>query len=373
MHETNTSVSLTWDLGRLRDALQDIYGDGDPGSVFLAYEWLEAAERWKKLEGNVGLLVVNSGARVVGVAPLAQVHAVYRGIAYRELQFLCIPDTQLCDIICANHMRTEALDAMASFLSRDYRDWDLLRLQNLPEESATPDILTAALARHRLRSSKEECARNYGLSLRGDWQSYYGRRSRRLKKGNNLIANRLKKNYSSVQVLHQHHELAQPRQLQGVLDAIEEVSHSSWKSSTGLTLENPGPSDFVRTLSEHAAKRGWLTIWQLVLDGEPVAFEYQLVYQGRVHALRADYRSDCEQYSPGSYLNWQILQALFSQDLEHYCMGPGSNAYKQRWSECEEPLLEFKAYAKSLKGRLLYVLREQLARWAKPDTRENTD
>lgn len=365
MPDQQTSITLAKDLGELQSAVQAVYGRSDAPSVFLTFEWLDAAARWRQLEDELLLLTVESGDRVLGVVPLQRALASAHGITYRELQFLSVPDSQLCDIICAPHDMHTVVGAVVNFLGSEYRNWDLLRLNNIDRNSPTSDALAAAFAGHGLVARRSECGRNYGVSLRDDWSSYYARRSRRLKKGNNLIANRLKKNFTTVEVLHQDGELNRPSELDDLIDTAERVSKHSWKFDTGLTLDNPGPSRFIRALSAHAAHRRWLSLWQLRLDGETVAFEYHLVHKGCVYALRADYRRDYEDASPGTYLNWQILQQLFAQPLVHYYMGPGNNAYKERWSESADPLFEMRVYASTARGKLLNLLHEHARPLAK--------
>lgn len=360
-----TSVSLGQNLGELQSAVRAVYDGGDAPSVFLTFEWLDAAARWRQADAEFVLLTVHRADQVLGVVPLLQTIARAHGIVYRELQFLSVPDSQLCDIICAPQHIHAVLDAVVHFLVREYQDWDLLRLENFDRDSPTCDALAAAFTSHGLAARRNECGRNYGVSLRDDWSSYYARRSRRLKKGNNLIANRLKKNFDTVEIVHNETALDRSRALDALLDTLESVSKRSWKFDTGLTLDNPGPSRFIRTLSAHAAHQRWLSVWQLLLNGESVAYEYQLVHAGRVYALRADYRRDYEEASPGTYLSWQILQRLFGKSLTHYYMGPGNNAYKERWSEHVDPLIEMRVYASTPKGRLLNLLRERARPLAK--------
>ena len=74
-----------------------------------------------------------------------------------------------------------------------------------------------------------------------------------------------------------------------------------------------------------------------------------------VHALRADFDEACAQLSPGTYLNWKILETLFGAGLSRYYMGPGENAYKLRWSITGDPLITAHSYSPSLRGRTLSI------------------
>ena len=79
--------------------------------------------------------------------------------------------------------------------------------------------------------------------------------------------------------------------------------------------------------------------------------EYQLIYAGNVHALRADFDAACDEISPGSYLFRHLLESFFGRSLDRYYMGPGENPYKMRWTDEAEPLRRAIVYSRSWQGR----------------------
>ena len=50
----------------------------------------------------------------------------------------------------------------------------------------------------------------------------------------------------------------------------------------------PGMPEFFRGLTARASARGWLRLWLMRLDGRPVASEFQLEADGRVHASQGE-------------------------------------------------------------------------------------
>jgi CelD/BcsL family acetyltransferase involved in cellulose biosynthesis len=149
-------------------------------------------------------------------------------------------------------------------------------------------------------------------------------------------------------------------EVQAALGKAVDVSRRSWKQATGNSLDNPGPGAFIQTLTGHAARRGWLSLWLLHIDSKPVAMEYQLVDGANVYALRADFDTACEEISPGSYLMRTLVESLFDKGLQRYYMGPGSNAYKTRWTDEGEPLQQLSAFGRTWRGRLLHIVDDVL-------------
>lgn len=344
-------------------------------SVFLRHEWFDAAWRWAGMDAELYIIALLEGDRLMGVAPLI-LRASTGSPRHRRLSFLTVPDTQTCDILADPARRTEVLAAIFRTLN-DRRDWDVLELAYLNPGSAEE---LAAQARAQGRScTVSEQGTNPGIALEGTWESYYSRRSRRLKKGNNLIANKLKKGGHRFALA----QFCGPRlrddaERSDLIDQVVAVSANSWKRKTGLSLDFPGPNAFIRRLSELAATQGWLSVWRLEVDGRALATEYQLNYNGHVHALRSDFVDDAAELSPGTYLNWKMLESMFESSGRRYLMGPGDNAYKLRWAEEFDPVARVVIYGTTARASWLALLDVRIrpavrvlrARWT---TRRSSD
>ena len=55
------------------------------------------------------------------------------------------------------------------------------------------------------------------------------------------------------------------------------------------------------------------------------------------------------------------VERLFDRGLRRYYMGPGNNAYKHRWTEEGEAVLELTVYSDTLTGTRTPLCRTQLA------------
>lgn len=319
-------------------------------SVFLRHEWFRAAWAWRASECQLRILCVYVGTELVGICPLVLRQHRKGPIPLRTLEFLAVPDTQFCDLLVDARYLDPVLQCVLTWLQAEQRCWDCLELSYLRSDSPVLRALQSLLAATRLRYTVAPSGSNPFVECTSPWPDFYATRSRRLKKANNHVANKLAK-AGHIEVLWLRATSERP--LHETLEQIIDLSANSWKRSTGLTLNNPGPSRFIRTLTELAAKNGWFSAWFLLLDGKAVAMEYQLIYDECVHALRADYLSSHESLSPGSFLNWKLLQGLFESGLTRYYMGPGSNPYKARWAEAGVDLCRLHAYSRNLRGRAL--------------------
>lgn len=345
-------AALHADWNRLCDAMPQ-------ATIFHRHEWFAAAWQWQRHSHALAILVVESGGVPIGIAPLAST----RPPNPRLFEFLTVPDSQCCDLLAAAPDLPAVAAALADALRAAASQWDELRLRLLPDPSPAVPALHAALHAAGLRPAREAGGSNPCIDLSGTWQDYYATRSRRLKKGNNLIANHLQR-AGAVKLQHIAGAI-DPAAADHLLDTLADISARSWKQRTGNTLDQAGPRAFFAALTRTAAARGWLSVWLLTLDDAVIATEYQLRFGGRVHALRSDFDPAHDSLSPGTYLNWKLLEASFGGEHVQYLFGPGDNPYKQRWAQDALALCTLRAWSPSLRGQLRHLWLARLRPLAK--------
>ena len=359
------TVTSAAEFVALEERWNDVAGGSEPSSVFHRHEWYSAAWAWRQLDSTLTLLVAESKGRLAGILPLirpSQEHG-----RDRRLELLTVPDTQSADLIVSPDDGELVAATFAAELARR-RDWDTLWLDYLDPRGAACRFLLPALALAGLRVATHDRGGNPSIALEGEWGDYYNARSRSLKKSVNLASNRLRKS-GKIRIEWCTSEHCDESRFELALDAAIEISRRSWKRDTGNALDQPGPQAFIRSLSHAAFRRGWASIWLLFVDERALAMEYQLIHDGDVHALRADFDADCTEVSPGAHLARYLLERLFGRGWRRYYLGPGDNPYKRRWTLEEEPLKRAIAYNRTWRGGRLWLRDE----WVKPALRNVRD
>lgn len=295
-------------------------------SPFMSHDWFWCCWRAAGPLRRPEVLLVEDAAGPVGLVPLVRWKGTLHRVPVRFLGMLDAPDTPFADWLVAGPPE-RIVEAVLSELAS--RDWDVLALSGLPAGSPTLKALETCLPR-RFRSHRLGTVRSPYVAVSGTWDEYWSGKSQRFKKTARSVRNRLFKT-GAVRV--EEHRSA-PAGSAILREAID-VSSRSWKAEQGVAIATmPQMSEFFQELSERASLKGWLRLWILRLDGRAVATEYQLEADGQVYALRADFDASLPtDLSPGTHLSGEILQALFERDgVFEYNMGPGDNAYKQRWA-----------------------------------------
>jgi CelD/BcsL family acetyltransferase involved in cellulose biosynthesis len=322
-------IATAEELLALQRQWNSLLGNFESGGVFLSNEWFDAAWEWAREDASLYIVCVWEGSHLKGVAPFCKRRRVHYRIPLRTLEFIAIPDTPYCDLICLSGDADVVVAALFAHLQSVRNEWDMIELARLPPSSVAQRLSsTFDASGFRCEPCIEDT--DFQVNLRSTWTAYYATRSRRLKKGNNLIANHLKKDFRAVEIA------AQPSadvDAAKVLETLVAVSASSWKTETSNSLNDAGPRRFIAKLTQHAAARGWLRVFVLSLDGRPAATEYQILDGQTIRALRADCDQQFDRHSPGTYLSWRILEQAFDGRYACYSMGAGANPYKLRWND----------------------------------------
>ena len=340
------------DWNRLADAMPKL-------GPFGRWEWFDCAWPWAALDGRPVVLRVHDGERTLGLIALLHTATGPRRLRLRGWTFLAVPDTQFNGIIAPPESMAAVADAFARWLRRCPWRWWRLDLERIPAEGGEAELLAAALRRHGMPVREEHAGDNFGIFPDGAWEGYYGGLSRRLKKGNNLVANRLKR-AGDVEL----RWLTGEQVDEHAAAALAELSARSWKSATTATsLDQPGPREFYAALVEHGRRDGWLSVWQLWLDDKLLATELQIYFGNVVYALRSDFEPDAADLSPGTYANWQVIRSLYDLPVRAYYFGPGENAYKKRWTQSGAPLRRITAYPSHPLGQALGSMETRVLPW----------
>jgi len=319
-------------------------------SPFLSHDWFSCCWNAVAPGRSAEVVVIEEAGSSVALVPLMRWTERRHGLSVRCLGFLDCPDTAMLDFVGAGES-SQVVEAFLEHLE-SRGDWDVAVLQKLPASSATLKALEAGLP-GRLPWRRAGTLLSPYLAIAGRWELFYGTRTQRFKKTVRNIQNRLER--AGRVSVEQHRDLDPSGPL---FHEVVELTRRSWKADRGVALATmPRMPEFFRELTRRATARQWLSVWLLRLDSRPIAMEYQLQADGKVHALRADYDMAYRELSPGSALNFAIVRALFEGGGVHeYDMGPGLNEYKLRWASETHETTTLQIYRASLYGRLLHLL-----------------
>lgn len=126
---------------------------------------------------------------------------------------------------------------------------------------------------------------------------------------------------------------ADPERLDADLDVLARLHGARWGAASGAL--RGAALDFHRDFAAAALRRGWLRLWTMEVDGEPVAALYGLRY-GNVEWY---YQSGRDPRWDGAAVGFVLLchsmQAAFADGVREYNLLRGDEEYKRRFADVE--------------------------------------
>jgi CelD/BcsL family acetyltransferase involved in cellulose biosynthesis len=128
--------------------------------------------------------------------------------------------------------------------------------------------------------------------------------------------------------------------LEADLDTLFSLHRKRWAEQT----EFAAAEEFHRELAAHFGSRGWLRLWFLELDGEPVAAWYGFRFAGTESYFQSGRDPARAEGSVGSALLAHTIREALSDGIAEYRFLRGGEPYKYRFAS-EDPGLETLGFA----------------------------
>lgn len=301
--------------------------------------WWKTFGRGKKL---VILMVRSAEGRLMMIAPLMEEQGVRVGIPCRIWSSMsndhsCRFDFLIGDV--SDEERLRIVEAFADYLSARRPRVHLLELQDLPADSPALALLLSAASRRGQQSGLRPELQTPFIPIEGSWAAYYESISGHLRRNLRRRRRQLEEQ-GKIEVVCITGD-AGSGGLARLTDALQEgfrIEAMAWKGSAGTAIrENEEWADFYQEWAQTAAERGWLRLYFMKLNDQPIAFYFTLVYRRKLYYLKLGYDPAYARYSPGILLHQEILASAFDEKLtELDFLGP-SMGWKEDWTRQIRP------------------------------------
>jgi CelD/BcsL family acetyltransferase involved in cellulose biosynthesis len=302
------------------------------GNLFASWEWISTW--WRHFGGGrtlVGAIARRPDGEPVAILPL------YR-FGRRPLTVLRFVGHGSGDWLGPIHapgddeLAAAALQAMLAATPH----WDVLLAEHLRSDQLSTQVLGGTVVRREGFPILPFRKRTWDQLLDGrsaNFRQQVRRRERRLAR-----AQQLKYRLS-----------ADPERLDADLDLLFTLHSARWAKG-GSSAFVGARQAFHREFAHLALARGWLRLWVMELDSEPVAVWYGFRYAGIEWYYQAGRDPARDSASVGFVLLCHTIRAALEDGAEAYWFLRGGEAYKDRFAE-EDPGVETVAVARSLRGR----------------------
>jgi CelD/BcsL family acetyltransferase involved in cellulose biosynthesis len=339
----------------------DLLQRSDADTLFLTWEWLHAW--WEHLAGDRTLFILTArdGERLVGVAPLCVRPAGIDRLPPTPVLELLGSGTcgsDYLDIIVDRHWENEASRVFADALDGSGR---MLALSRIRQGTALSVVLGASLEGRGWTSHERADEICPFIRLAGlDWEGYLATLGSRHREAFRRKLRRMQKSFR-VGFERVREENERPAALEQMI-RLHELRWRGRGASEAFTT--PELRTFHDQVSRVALARGWLRLYTLTLDDQPVAALYGFMYGGTFYFFQSGFDPAFSEWSTGLVMMGLAIKSAIEEGAHEYDLLHGTEGYKMHWASEARALARLEAYPPGLVG-LLYRGTTDLTRVAR--------
>ena len=319
------------ELAELRPLWRFLLKRTRDASFLQSQEWLEAY--WQHFgEGQkLRVLLVSQDGETDGIVPLVVRNERTRFGTLRYLTYPLDHWGSFYGPIGPNpgSTLTEAL----RHIRKRRRDWDVLELRWVRDNEADASAAERALRAAAYHAEKQPWAQTSLITVSGTFEDYWSERSRDLRSECERYERRLSNTGQVTWVRHrplgENAEDTDPRW--DLYEQCEQITQRNWigTSANGEPVTNPSALAFLRTVHERACRAGAVDVNLLLVNGNPVAFDYGYHYQGCVNVVRTAFDASVEGVEAVLMGRW--IRDSYEREDNVIDLGPGLTLCKQPW------------------------------------------
>jgi CelD/BcsL family acetyltransferase involved in cellulose biosynthesis len=314
------------------------------------------------------LLARDGFGSLVAALPLIEERAKMLGMPVQQLSAAANDHSCRFDLIANHTDAEEAGQAFWAHLAAD-RSWDLLRLTDVPEGGNAWHLYNAAMSVGYPVKAQESLDSPYislpstnaemQTQLQSKFRANLRRRRRKLEEKGHVTVERITGGI----------------ELQGKLEEGYDLERSGWKGHGGTAIAQSTPTwGFYSELARTAAYGGYLSLYFMRLDGEPVAFQYGLTREDRYYLLKPAYSEAHAECSPGQLLMAEVLEDCIARGVKEFdFLGPDM-VWKRDWTDQARKHMYLYMFRDSTYGKTLHrarfhwatLAKELMKGWRKP-------
>jgi CelD/BcsL family acetyltransferase involved in cellulose biosynthesis len=329
-----TTVVVTSDdeFDGLKDEWDSLLEDSDQSTFFLRWDW--ARLWWLRCSPrSSGLFLItcrNTTGQIVGLAPFywrRRTAALTPGI--KEVLFIGtgteVKSSEYTDIIARRGYEREVAYAIAQCLA-SRRDWDQLRLDELPQDSSVLTFMARATAGGlRVRPCGRTHYIDTGTTSEGFLQDL-GRSTRHsLTRRTRQLMSRHRCEFFQVET---------PEALDAALDDLVRLHQARWNSiGQPGSFALPGFDAFLRDAARFSIDKQLLRLWVLKVDSRPAAVILAFFYNGVAHYFQGGFDPAYSRSSIGTVMLGLCIDACIADPrVSVFDFMGGNDPYKDRWT-----------------------------------------
>lgn len=286
-------------------------------NLFSLYEWQKNFWRYFKRGLTLFVLLCRRGKEVVGVFPLVIDRT-------KTVKFLGSGISDYLDLICEKEEEEKILNSFFEFLFSNSSLWNLIKLENIPENSSLLKYNIEGKNFFILKSPSECCPY---IILPETYQNYLKSLGKKTRFNLNYYRRLLHRNFKT-----EFKTISRYEELEETILKFFELHKKRWlkKKMPGM-LYTEKRRNFQKEVAGEFFKKNILRIYTLSLDGETVAVLYGFLYCGKFYYYLSGFNPSFSSYSVGTVLTSYAIEKAIEEKAEIFDFLRGDEEYKYRF------------------------------------------
>lgn len=344
---TVEKITTREEFHRLGPVWNSVLERSAANTLTLTWEWLST---WWDVFGEgreLYTLVVRDDEEIIAIAPLlTRVVQHYGLIPFRRLEFLASGEDE-ADEICSEYLdfillrgrEEQALETIFAYLQEQEEDWDEILLTDIAGESKSLPVLKKLCQWKGLKLEELRNETCIYVSLPSEWETF-------IESVSPTFRQRIKKDRKLAPEIN-----AKLRIIDGP-DGFEENFHEMVRlhQMRWTSRGEPGvfsSSKFTRfheMLAPRILSKGWIRLFMISVDGNPVAAMYDFVYNNKMYYYQSGFDIEHSRIrSPGLLIrSYAIENAIESGLYECDFLKGDLSGYKAGWRGQTRSILQLR-------------------------------
>jgi CelD/BcsL family acetyltransferase involved in cellulose biosynthesis len=289
------------------------------------------------------ILCIEDKDGIIGIAPLRKSryrlagpfgYDVIEPLAYRGLN----PEGADYTGLILTKRAAECLRRFLDYLVK-HDSWDFIYLMDIPETSAIPNLLSQMSNELPLRFKAEEGRKCPYAPLPNSTEILMKTFGPRFRKHLRQCARKLQSDFHKVE-FKRYDEMGSVEETMRFFFEL----HQKRCKSKGLpgVFANREIRDFYVDLARLFANKGWLALYFLTVNDEPIAAQYSFEYANKMFFALGGFDPRYARYSIGNLLCLRIMEKCIERRLVEFDFLKGDESYKFYWTAEYRTNMEFR-------------------------------
>lgn len=313
----------------LRDVWNGLLNKCKDKNVYLTWEYLSIFLEHFGKRKKLRILLAQNDSNIIAIAPLRQSRYKLLGpLSYDVIEPLAYQGADYTGFMLAER----EMECFKLFLDHflEYGDWDFMYLYDFPETSVITELMPKASSAIPFASEFVEGAECPYITLPDSTDTLMNGLDRKFRKDMRRCMKNLQRDYGKVE-LKGYDGFGS---VEEAMTAYFELHQRRWKAKhmPGV-FGRQAARDFHMDVAKHFAENGWLALYFLMVNDEPIATSYNYVYDQRMYFVLGGFDPNFSTYGVGNLVLAKVIEKCIEKGIKEYDLMKGSEVYKSKWTK----------------------------------------